>query len=79
MRDLIWWMSLVTTEEQGRFAEVEKVKNLVRYDRLGSSLEVKMGNTLEILGVPESSRVQACQVRHDVHRADSKRFCRIFI
>jgi len=45
MRGFIWMMSLVTMEGQGRFAEVEKMKNRVRYDRLGRSLEVKMENS----------------------------------
>jgi hypothetical protein len=46
MRGFIWMMSLVTTEGQGRFAEVEKMKNRVQYDLLGLSLEVKMEDSL---------------------------------
>jgi hypothetical protein len=33
MQGLIWRMSLVTMEEQGRFAEVERTKILAPYDR----------------------------------------------
>jgi hypothetical protein len=46
MRGLIGKMSLVTMEGQGRFVEVEKMKNRVRYDRLGRSLEAKMEDSL---------------------------------